>query len=212
MLSNSRFHWLKVIDHWIGKGEAFLLGLAILTMASNAIANVFGRYLFNQSIYFTDELNQFLIVMVTFMGLGYITRTGKHIRMSAVYDILAPRAKKYMMVFIAFTTAVVMLLLAYYALEYVQKIARHGRVTPALQFPLYLTYIWVVAGFALAFFQYFFTGIKNLLEPSDTVYISYTAIDEYLDPEIDDAIQRCATSNSLIESTTESAKLEESKS
>ncbi len=86
---------LTRLDIWIGRIEACILSIAIIAMATNSIANVFGRYVFNQSLYFSDELNQFLIVIITFMGLGYITRKGKHIRMSAFYDMLAPAGRKY---------------------------------------------------------------------------------------------------------------------
>lgn len=184
---------LSTLDYWIDKFEAFILGLAILTMATNAIANVFGRYLFNQSLYFTDELNQFLIIIITFMGLGYITRKGKHIRMSAFYDMLAPRYKRYFMIVIALVTAATMLILAWYALEYVQKIARRGRVTPALQIPLYLTYFWVAIGFLLAAIQYLLTALKNFGLEDNSVYISYSTLDSYDDPELADILQNCAT-------------------
>lgn len=175
---------LSTLDYWIDKLEALILGLAILTMASNAIANVFGRYLFNQSLYFTDELNQFLIIIITFMGLGYITRKGKHSRMSAFYDMLAPRYKRWFMIVIALVTAATMLVLAWYALEYVQKIARRGRVTPALQVPLYLTYFWVSIGFLLAAIQYLLTALKNFGLDDNSVYISYSTLDSYDDPEL----------------------------
>ena len=92
--------------------------------------------MFNQSIYFSEELNEFLIVIVTFMGLGYATRKGIHIRMSAIYDALPIKIRKGLMVVIAATTAVVMGVLAWYAFEYVQKVASRGRITPALQLPL----------------------------------------------------------------------------
>lgn len=187
---------LNRLDLWIGRIEASILSIAIIAMAVNSIANVFGRYLFNQSLYFSDELNQFLIVIVTFMGLGYITRKGKHIRMSAFYDMLPARWQKIFMVVIALLTATVMFVLAWYALEYVMKIARRGRVTPALQFPLYLTYIWVALGLLIGAIQYLLTAIKNLDLQDDTVYISYTTVDEYEDPEIADAIQRCQSNNS----------------
>ncbi|MGB1237445.1 MAG: TRAP transporter small permease [Pseudomonadales bacterium] len=180
---------LSTLDYWIDKLEAFVLGLAILTMATNAIANVFGRYLFNQSLYFTDELNQFLIIIVTFMGLGYITRKGKHIRMSAFYDMLPPVPKRWFMIVIALVTAVTMFLLAWYALEYVQKIARRGRVTPALQVPLYLTYFWVAIGFFLAGVQYLLTVLKNLSVQDNSVYISYSTLDSYDDPELSDLLK-----------------------
>ncbi|MBN3561775.1 TRAP transporter small permease [Aliamphritea spongicola] len=185
---------LTRLDIWIGRIEACILSIAIIAMATNSIANVFGRYVFNQSLYFSDELNQFLIVIITFMGLGYITRKGKHIRMSAFYDMLAPRWQKIFMVVIALLTAIMMFVLAWYAFEYVQKIARRGRVTPALQFPLYLTYVWVALGLLIGAIQYLLTAIKNLDLQDETVYISYTTVDTYDDPEITDAIQRCQTS------------------
>ncbi len=184
---------LTRLDIWIGRIEASILSIAIIAMATNSIANVFGRYVFNQSLYFSDELNQFLIVIITFMGLGYITRKGKHIRMSAFYDMLPPRWQKIFMVVIALVTALMMFVLAWYAFEYVQKIARRGRVTPALQFPLYLTYVWVALGLLIGAIQYLLTAIKNLNLQDETVYISYTTVDTYDDPEITDAIQRCNT-------------------
>lgn len=192
-ISRSLGDTLSTLDYWIDKLEALILGLAILTMASNAIANVFGRYIFSQSLYFTDELNQFLIIIITFMGLGYITRKGKHIRMSACYDLLSPRYKRYFMIMIAAVTAITMFALAWYALEYVQKIARRGRVTPALQIPLYLTYFWVSIGFFLAGIQYLLTIIKNLSVTDHSVYISYSTLDSYEDPELADILKHSPT-------------------
>ncbi|MFD1008388.1 TRAP transporter small permease [Oceanisphaera ostreae] len=175
---------LTLTDKLIGKAEIYVLGWGIIIMAVNTIANVFGRYLFSQSIYFTEELNEFLIVIITFMGLGYVTRKGRHIRMSALYDLLSTRYKKLLMIIIASLTAVAMFTLAWYAFEYVAKLASRGRVTPALQFPLYLTYIWVVLGFAVTGIQYVLTAFRNLNLSEEDVYISFSTVDEYLDPEI----------------------------
>ena len=159
-------------------------------MAANTIANVLGRYVFQQSIYFSEELNEFLIVIVTFMGLGYATRKGIHIRMSAIYDVLPKRIRKFLMIIITATTAVMMAVLAWYALEYVQKVAARGRVTPALQIPLYLTYIWVIVGLALASLQYLLTAIRNLDFSDEDVYVSYVEIDSYEDPMTASALER----------------------
>ncbi|WP_170419642.1 TRAP transporter small permease [Ruegeria atlantica] len=184
------FGFLGKIDAVIGRFEVWILGWGIILMAVNTIANVFGRYVFNQSIYFSEELNEFLIVIVTFMGLGYATRKGIHIRMSAIYDALPIRIRKGLMVVIAATTAVVMAVLAWYALEYVQKVAARGRITPALQLPLYLTYVWVVIGLTLASFQYLLTAIRNLNFAEEEVYVSYLEVDSYEDPETAAAIKK----------------------
>ena len=184
------FGLLGKIDAVIGRIEIWILGWGVTLMAVNTIANVFGRYVFNQSIYFSEELNEFLIVIVTFMGLGYATRKGIHIRMSAIYDALPVKLRKGLMVVIATTTAIVMGVLAWYAFEYVQKVASRGRITPALQLPLYLTYVWVVIGLALASFQYLLTAIRNLNFADEDVYISYLEIDSYEDPETASAIKK----------------------
>lgn len=184
------FGFLGKIDSVVGRIEVWILGWGIILMAANTIANVFGRYVFNQSIYFSEELNEFLIVIVTFMGLGYATRKGIHIRMSAIYDALPIKIRKGLMVVIATTTAIVMGILAWYAFEYVQKVASRGRITPALQLPLYLTYVWVVIGLALTSFQYLLTAIRNLNFAEEEVYVSYLEVDSYEDPETAAAIKR----------------------
>ena len=186
------FGILGKVDPGIGRIEIWILSWGVILMAVNSIANVFGRYVFNQSIYFSEELNEFLIVIVTFMGLGYATRKGIHIRMSAIYDVLPARMRKALMVVIATVTAVMMAVLAWYALEYVLKVANRGRITPALQLPLYLTYVWVVIGLALASFQYLLTAIRNLNFAEAEVYVSYLETDSYEDPETAAAIRRHA--------------------
>lgn len=185
---NSPHHLLSKLDAVIDRAEAFILGWGVIIMAVNTIANVFGRYVFSQSIYFTEELNEFLIIIITFMGLGYITRKGRHIRMSAFYDLLPARSKKLLMILIAGMTAIAMFILAWHAFEYVAKIARRGRVTPALQVPLYMTYVWVVVGFTLTGIQYVLTLLKNLNLSDPDVYISYTTVDQYEDPEISEVL------------------------
>ncbi len=165
------------IDHVIARFEAFVLAFGVLLMAANSITNVIGRFVFSQSLYFSEELNQFLIVLVTFVGLGYAARKGRHIRMSAVYDQLNDRQRKLMMILIAAVTAAVMFALAYYSYAYVARVARLGKVTPSLQVPLYLTYVWVPIGFIITGIQYVMTVVKNL--QSDDVYISYEQIDAY---------------------------------
>lgn len=172
------------LDSYIARFESFVLAWGILLMAGNSIANVFGRYLFNQSLYFSEELNQFLIVLVTFVGLGYAARKGRHIRMSAIYDQLPPVWRKRLMLTICAVTAAFMFILAYYAVQYVMIIALLGKVTPALQIPLYLTYLWVPVGFTITGIQYILTFIQNWRRRG--IFISYEERDVYDTPDSPD--------------------------
>lgn len=164
------------IDYGLSKFEGFVLAYGVILMFLNTVANVFGR-MGGQSLYFTEEINRFLIVLITFVGLGYAARRGRHIRMSAVYDQFGDRGRKVMMIMISAFTAAVMFLLAWYSYEYVERLASRGRVTPALQVPVFWTYLWVPIGFAITGIQYLFTVIRNLVE--EDVYISYEERDVY---------------------------------
>lgn len=179
--SNLFIRSLNIVDHGIARFESFVLGWGVILMAVNSIANVVGRFVFNQSLYFSEELNRFLIVLVTFVGLGYAARKGRHIRMSAFYDQLGDRGKKVLMILIAAVTGALMFLLAYYSYLYVERVARLGRVTPALQVPLYLTYLWIPVGFVITGIQYWLTVIRNLTAPD--VYISWEQVDVYEESE-----------------------------
>jgi len=172
---------LAAVDRGIAYFEAFVLAAGILLMAANSIANVIGRFVFAQSIYFSPELNQFLIVLITFIGLSYAARKGRHIRMSAVYDQLSDRGRKTLMIIIAAFTAVVMFVLAYYSYVYVSRLVSLGKVTPSLQIPLWITYVWVPIGFVITGIQYVLTVVQNLRHPD--VYISYEQIDSYEEVE-----------------------------
>lgn len=170
---------LTHIDRVIEWFERVALAYGILLMAANTLVNVVGRQMFHRSLYFSAELNQFLIVLVTFVGVGYAARRGRHIRMSALYDQLGRKAQKGLMLLISVTTAALMFALAYYAFEYVSSVARRGQVTAALRVPLYLTYVWVPIGFALTGIQYLLAAARNLHDPE--IWLSYSERDVYIE-------------------------------
>ena len=172
---------LTVLDLAIARAEAVVLALGVLLMATMSVGNIFGRFLFGQSIYFAEEVNQFLIILITFIGIGYAARMGRHIRMSALYDALPDAARKALMVVIALVTAAAMFVLAYYSYRYVAGVYATGRVSPSLRIPVFVTQIWVPFGFVVTGIQYIMTAVVNLTRPD--VYLSSQVIDSYDDAE-----------------------------
>lgn len=173
---------LAVLDDVIARFEAVVLGVGVLLMATISVANVIGRFGFGHSLFFAEELTRFLVVLITFVGIGYAARKGRHIRMSAIYDSLPDFWRKAVMVTIALATAAVMFLLAYYAYIYVGKVAATGRVAPSLRVPLYLTYLWVPVGFVITGIQYLLTAVVNLTRRD--VYLSVSVVDSFDDTEL----------------------------
>ncbi len=169
--------FLGVIDSTISRIESFMLAAGVLLMAINTIANVVGRFVIGESIFFSEELNRILIILITFAGISYAARQGRHIRMSAIYDAMPPWLRKVMMVIITLVTAVVMFALCYFAVAYIDTQAGRGRVLPALQIPVWWTLVWAPVGFLMTGLQYLLTAIKNLTEKD--IYLSTHVLEGY---------------------------------
>lgn len=160
------------IDDGLAALERLLLAWAIIVMAINTIGNVFMRLAYSSSLFFTEELNQFLIVLVTFVGASAAARQGRHIRMSALTDLIPPKYRRLVFAFIQVVTAAVLALLAWYAIQYILRIQVLGRVTPALQLPVWMTLLWLPFGLGLTALQFLVAAFVNLRR--DEVYISAT--------------------------------------
>ena len=173
--------FLGTLDNGIAKVEAVILATGVLLMAINTVANVVGRFVLGESLHFSEELNRILIVMITFAGLGYVARHGRHIRMSAIYDIFPTNVRRLMMILISFITSAIMFFLCWYSVSYIYSVYSSGRVLPTLGFPIYLIYLWVPVGLTVTGIQYFMAGIKNIF--SRDVYLSTTVLDGYDEQE-----------------------------
>ena len=123
------------IDNGIAALERVIMATGVILMAINTIANVISRFIFNHSIIFAEELNSIFILLVTFAGIGYAARHGRHIRMSAISDAMPERVRKLLMIVITAITAALMFLLAWYAVQYIINLHAKGRVYPALGIP-----------------------------------------------------------------------------
>ena len=170
--------FLGVVDGAIARIEAVLLAAGVLLMALNTVANIIGRLL-GRTIFFSEELNQALIILITFAGISYAARHGRHIRMSAFFDAMPFRPRKVLMVLIAAATAAMMFLLTWYSVVYVLEQAGRGRLLPALKIPQWWIIVWAPLGFFLTGLQYALTAIKNLLEPE--IWLSTSTLEGYDD-------------------------------
>lgn len=172
---------LNFVDTLISKFEGVMLAVGVIAMTVNTIAAVISRFVFNSAITFTDELNMIFIVVVTYAGLSYAARNGRHIRMSAIYDAMPAKTRKALMILMASVTSVFMFFLSFYSYTYIFEVYQSGRILPALGLPVFYIYLWVPIGFVVTGLQYAFTVVKNLTQ-SD-IYLSTNVKDGYSDTD-----------------------------
>lgn len=121
------FAWL---DTGLASFERATLIVGILAMAAISVANVISRNTLGSSIYFANDVAQILLVIVTFMGIGIGAREARHIRVSAIHDLLPAKMRKALLVLVTLTTSGMLLLLANYGWDYAKSTQRTCRVLP----------------------------------------------------------------------------------
>ena len=153
------------------KFEKIVIASSVILMTVLLIANVIMRVMVNNSLASTEEIGRFLLVTMTFVGSAYAARIGRHIRMSAVYDMFSSQVRRVLMTIISLSTSGALFVVTYYCVQYVRFLFESGRVSNSLEIPMYLVMFLVPVGMFLMSVQYLATAIVNLAK-KDGVFVS----------------------------------------
>ena len=156
---------IRKLDRLIKCLECFFLGGSVLLMMIVLGGNFISRNLFNISWNASEEIGLMLLIVLTFVGVSYCTRLGRHVRMSIVVDLAPHKIKKILIITTCLVTSVLMFYLAWLGWGWVLKTYNNYRVSPVLRMPMYFVYCAVPFGFFLAGVQYALIAVKNTLDP-----------------------------------------------
>ncbi|MCP8617368.1 TRAP transporter small permease [Salirhabdus salicampi] len=173
---------ISFFDKLLLRIEEFILSASVIIIFLMVIGNVLSRELFGPSIIFAYEVNRFAVIIATFMGISYAARKGRHISMSAFYDMAPFKVRKMLSIIIPAVTAIILLGLAYYSTLYVHSVYETGKVTPSMEVPAYLMSIFIPIGFLLGAIQY----IRNMwinIVVRDKVYLGVDQLDYNDEPK-----------------------------
>ncbi|MEA1910307.1 MAG: TRAP transporter small permease [Spirochaetota bacterium] len=168
----------SILVFGMDKLEVTLLTLGVAGLAVILIANVIARTFF-QSLYYADEISEFLITFITFVGMSYAARKARHIRMGAFLDAMPAKLEKAVLIVIFAISAVVMFELAWHSTKYLLLVKMLDQRTSALILPYYTFLVIVPIGLTFSGFQFIRSIIKNFKE--DDVWQSADQKSEYED-------------------------------
>ena len=132
-------------------------------MAILLVLNVFFiRSVLNNSLSFAEELGGFLMVVVTFWGISTAARFSKHINMNAIVDNVPKKIRKAMLVIISGFTSLVMFYMTSVFARYAMDNMKVGRISTALELPMWILQSIVAVGVFLTAVQYLICFIRNL--------------------------------------------------
>ncbi len=117
------------------------------SMATLVFANVIARYLFNDSIIWVEELTQYQMIWITYLGAGLALREGRHVAVDLFTDLLPERLRRFVRVFVGLAILAFLVTLA--VLGFRIAAFTWSQETPVLNVPTGIPYLGIPIGAAV---------------------------------------------------------------
>jgi len=136
------------------------LSVMVLVMGVQVVA----RYVFNESLTWSEELTRYLFVWSAFISLPYTLKRGTALRIDQLITMFPNGAKKVINIVGYLLMIVFFGFMLYNSFGVVQSAINSGQKSPALGLPMYMVQVASVVSFGLAIFravQLTFISIKK---------------------------------------------------
>ncbi|MDR1650151.1 MAG: TRAP transporter small permease [Synergistaceae bacterium] len=132
---------LKKLVRIYDKIEGLVLVASFVATVSLVAVQVVMRYIFNNSLSWSEELTRFIFVWQVWMGTSIACKNNNHIRVEILSSVLKGKAKTVHAIIgdalvLAFT-----IFLVYDGFIVTGSMLRRGMLTPAMQIPMYLMFL-----------------------------------------------------------------------
>lgn len=147
---------LVAAERWFVTANRWLIVAMMAAMVTLVFANVVTRYVFNWSIIWAEELSQYLMVWIAYVGAGLALREGRHVSVELLQDALPDRARAALRAAVGIGILAFMAVLSWLGVEFARF--AWDQETPVMQIPQGLAYlaIPVGAGVFLVHLAFFF--------------------------------------------------------
>jgi C4-dicarboxylate transporter DctQ subunit len=134
--------------------EHYAIASGMILISVIIFINVIGRYFFDTSFTWPEELSRYIIVAVTFIGLSSCARENIHVSVDILSNKLKGRAAWVQQIVINLICTALAVYLSVISIRFTGLQYLGGNVSVALPIPTWILYLAVSIGFVLATFTY----------------------------------------------------------
>lgn len=151
------------------KGLSILMNLDIVVasviLAILIVLTFFGviwRYIFNAPFTWLEEVQTSCMVWIVFAAAGAAFRTGNHVAIEMIVDMMPEKLQKIMEWLISVVVVVVIGYLFIQSLGFIQVFLKSGRSTSMLKIPYAWVYGIAIVSYVDMIISYFYSIIKGV--------------------------------------------------
>ncbi len=129
--------------------EEYSMGVLLIGITIILTLQIFMRML-KLSLSWPEELARYLYIWTVLLSIGYTIRNKTILRVDLLLNLLPRFLRRLTESFIQLLSAAFYAFMFYYAIFVMLKVKISGQTSPALELPMYLIYLIIPVGFALA--------------------------------------------------------------
>lgn len=149
----------KIWDHF----EEFFLIPSLMLSVALVFLQVIMRYVFRNSLTWSEELARYLYVWQTWIGVSYSARNGTHLRITMIRDRLPEKGKKVLELFVTLIWVAFGIFMIFMGMKAVSTIVTYGQKSAALMIPMQFCYISIPIGMFLMCIRLVERTVKGFL-------------------------------------------------
>ena len=148
---------MKKLIRTIDRLEHTVLVWTIVGLAVIGFVQVFGRYIFNYSFTWFEELGRYLGVFIAFLGAAIGAKKGSHFSMDLIVKMLNPPYQYYLQFCNCLLSSAFFFLIAFYSGKMILRIYSFQSTSPTLGMPMFIAHLpifWFSFVMGVRFFVY----------------------------------------------------------
>lgn len=151
----------KVLS-FLGNLDIVVASLVLVLLVVLTFMGVIWRRVFGQPFTWLEEVQLACMVWIVFAAGGAAFRTGNHVAIEMVVDMLPQKAQKICSILISAVVVVVLGYLVYQSMGFIQLFLRSGRSTSMLHIPYAIIYGIAPVSYAVMIISWFYAQIKEV--------------------------------------------------
>ncbi|MDR1730912.1 MAG: TRAP transporter small permease [Synergistaceae bacterium] len=137
------------LKKFINNFEEYFVVWSLAIMTALVFVQVVMRYIFHNSLSWSEELARYIFLWLSWTGASYAVRERTHFRVEMLANVLKGRSRKIFELVILFVWFLFSFFLTWYGTALVIFLMDTGQVSAAMRLPMSLTYASVPVGCGL---------------------------------------------------------------
>jgi TRAP-type C4-dicarboxylate transport system permease small subunit len=129
-----------------------LAGLLLVASVGLNFANVIGRYFFNTSIFWAEEIMLYLMVACVFLGNGVVAWSGRQLRMDVIVAMMPAQVQKMLALVAELTFVVVAVAIVVFAWPVIRDLWLFDQRSQSAELPMVIPQIMIPIGLSIMAF------------------------------------------------------------